>query len=203
MALATDGQWLWVAFQGVDGMVQAYDVASANPVEGLLQPVLQQSIHFDSFYIRGMVHDGVRVWVSIEDTIGPGLVSIDPLKATAQVFMLPYENYPAAAAFDTNSKMLWVPVEGMLGDHAILAVDPRDGLTGEVLGVCGFQAVFTGDLLWVVKSDRLVGVDPTSRAIKAVAHLEGHSYIPAIAFDGKHLWVLDQEYGMLLYVRVK
>ena len=202
-ALTTDGTLLWVAFQGDDAILQAYDVAAASSVEGILRPVLPQSIHFDATYIYGLAFDGKRLWASVEDPTGVSLVSINPAKEEVEVYPLQMENFPAAVAYDPNSVLIWVPVSGVFGDQAILSVNPRNGEAGEILGACGSQVVFDGTLLWVVKIDRLVGVDPASGEARAVVDLGGPTPIRTITFDGERLWLLNGDTGVILIVELR
>jgi len=204
IVLTTDGKQLWVAsLGGDDAILQAYDVASANPMEGILTPLLPQSIHFDAYFIYGLAYDGMRLWASVEDKNGVSLVSIDPVKAAVEVFPLQWENFPAGGAWDPVNRLLWVPVSGTYGDGAILAVDPREGPTGEVLGICGTEVAFDGTLLWVVKADRIVGVDPVSKIIRAEIVLDEPTYISSIVVDGNRLWLMNGDTAVVLMVELR
>ncbi|MBN2147217.1 MAG: peptidoglycan-binding protein [Anaerolineales bacterium] len=202
VALATDGTLLWVAFQGnADGMVLAYDVANAVPVEGLLRPVMLEAIHFEAFFIRGISHDGKRLSIAVEDSHGASILSLNTEKLSElHATALPMENFPAAPAFVPETQSLWVPVEGVLGDHAILELN-ASGLTGNLLGVCGLQVAYDGTLLWVVKADRVVGVAPLSGEVRTQALFDAPMMIWAITVDEGRLWLLAAD-EVVYYVEI-
>jgi hypothetical protein len=201
MALAAAGARLWVAGMGPEGgLVQAYDTSTANPMEGLLQPQLAAGLRFEALTIRAVAASESRVWVAVETMQGGRVVQFDAQSGKRLADQaLPQEAYALGLAYETVGARLWAPVEGPLGDYAVLPFGAGAEQAGAPLGVCGFQAAYGGEWLWVAKTGRLVGVDPANGQVGAAAELAEPLAIRALAADATRLWILD-EMGMLQYI---
>jgi peptidoglycan hydrolase-like protein with peptidoglycan-binding domain len=205
-AMVAIGNTLWLAQQGPgDALLQAYDVAG-EPVEGLLHPIFDESIHFPSDGLHhAITSDGTRIWVLAEDLDNQQLM-IQPIDLNSRsagepirLGMSSDSGTGYSLTYDSSSGLLWVAYgDDVFGELGIVWVDPDRGEVGKALGPCGTQALFAGGYLLVAhRNDTpwaspdpapIWVVDPASGEIVAHIPLEGRAL--AMASEGSRVWIM-------------
>jgi len=205
-AMVAIGNTLWLAQQGPgDALLQAYDVAG-EPVEGLLHPIFDESIHFPSNSMHhAIASDGTRVWVLTEDLANQQL-SIQPIDLNSRnagepirLGMSSDSGNGYSLTYDSGSGLLWAAYgDDVFGELGIVWVDPDRGEVGKALGPCGTQAIYADGYLLVahlnftpwasLDPEPIWVVDPSNGEIVAHIPLEGR--VLAMASKDSQVWVM-------------
>ncbi len=195
-----DGAYFWIAQQGPgDALVQAYDPGKASPVEGLLKPVFDRSIHFPASQLfTAAASDGKTLWLLTEDYPN-GHVMLQPIDLPSRTAGTPFRvgkssGYPLAysLAYNNDSRTLWVTYgDELFGEGAVLEIDPASREILGTLPTCGQQVAYDGDLLWVASDVQLLAFDPADGTPTAQTSIGG--WITALYVRGDELWVLTDD----------
>jgi len=199
-AIWFDGAYFWIAQQGAgDALVQAYDPGKASPVEGLLKPVFDRSIHFpaSALYIAA-ASDGKTLWLLTEDYPN-GHVMLQPIDLPSRTAGTPFRigkssgySLSYSLAYDAASGDLWMVYgDEIFGEGIVLKIDPAGREVGSALPFCGRQVANDGQTLWVAGENQLMAVDPADGKLKAQAPVSG--WITALHMRGDELWVMTDD----------
>jgi hypothetical protein len=199
-AIAYDESRLWVASQGDgDAIVQAYG-PSADPTEGIMKPLLEESIYLDDVLsIRGLSFDGQRLWMAFESAAYPsGIAYINRLSNQVS-FVFEYgppEQYVSAPVFDRD--YLWAAFEGVVMGDAIMALNNNSGAVEGASGFCGYHIAHDLTALWVAKEYEVLAVDPYGGGM-VFGRATFESRITDMTFSGARIYLLFEDGTVRFY----
>lgn len=193
-SLFFDGQMLWMVSQGIDNTLRSIDPKAktlSDPININEQP-------------RGIVFDGQRLWISSmgADDRSHTLKAINPVNRSVE---------RTIQVGETSSQLVYL--EGLIwfgdSDEKLHAIDPKSGslvktietpkeVISKVTLVGPPYLASDGRRLWATGINVMWVFEPhTGELVATIKYDRGAT---AFAFDGKRMWISDEDKNSVYYI---